>query len=80
MLSYYPDFKVDNKIVEIKGLQFFENKNPNGKFINPYDRNQDAKYEAKYKCMLENNVEIITDTKQYTDYVLNKYGRKVRID
>lgn len=77
---YYPDFKVDNKIIEIKGLQFFENKNPNGKFINPYDRNQDSKYEAKYKCMLENDVEIITDTKQYTDYVLNKYGRKVRID
>lgn len=80
MLSYYPDFKVDNKIIEIKGLQFFENKNPNGKFINPYDRNQDAKYEAKYKCMIDNNVEIITDTKQYTDYVINKYGRKLRID
>lgn len=58
---YFPDFKVNNKYVEIKGLQFFENKNPNGKMINPYNRNEDAKYEAKHQCMIKNNVKIITD-------------------
>lgn len=79
MLSYYPDFIVNDKIVEIKGLQFFENKNPNGKMINPYDRSEDPKYEAKHQCMINNNVEIITDTKLYTNYVITKYGKKVRI-
>lgn len=79
MLSYYPDFIVNDKIVEIKGLQFFENKNPNGKMINPYDRSEDPKYEAKHQCMINNNVEIITDTKPYTNYVITKYGKKVRI-
>lgn len=80
ILSYYPDFVVNNKIIEIKGLQFFENKDPTKKMINPYDRNEDGKYEAKYKCMIDNNVEIITDCTKYIDYVLNKYGHKINIE
>jgi len=47
--------------------------------INPYDRSEDPKYEAKHQCMINNNVEIITDTKLYTNYVITKYGKKVRI-
>lgn len=77
---YYPDFIVNGKIVEIKGLQFFENKNPECKMINPYNRSEDAKYEAKYKCMIDNNVEIITNCSQYIEYVLNKYGHKINIE
>lgn len=77
--SYYPDFKINDRLIEIKGLQFFENKNPIGKMINPYDRTQDAKYEAKHKCMIDNKVEMITDTNLYKQYVINKYGYKVRI-
>lgn len=67
--SYYPDFLVDGTVTEIKGSQFFEN----GKMINPYDRTQDELYNAKYQCMLKNNVNIITDCTEYIDYVNNKY-------
>lgn len=73
--SYFPDFKVFNTYVEIKGLHFFENHDPNRKMINPYDRSQDAKYEAKHQCMIKNKVHIITDCSKYVNYVENKYGK-----
>lgn len=73
--TYIPDFKVGNEIHEIKGLQFFENKNPNGKMINPYDRTEDGLYETKHQCMIKNNVKIITNTKKYIIYVIEKYGK-----
>ena len=78
--SYYPDFKINEQYIEIKGLQFFENKNPNGKMINPYDRTEDDKYESKFQCMIDNNVLIITDTNKYKQYVINKYGNVQRIE
>ena len=73
--DYLPDFKVGNEIIEIKGLHFFENYNPSGKMINPYDRTEDAKYEAKHQCMIENHVKIITDCSVYIEYVKNNYGK-----
>ncbi|MBO7212647.1 MAG: hypothetical protein J6V44_16815 [Methanobrevibacter sp.] len=72
---YIPDFKVENEYIEIKGLQFFKNYDINETMINPFDRTQDAKYEAKHQCMIKNNVKILTDTKIYENYVKNKYGR-----
>ncbi len=72
---YIPDFKVENEYIEIKGLQFFKNYDINETMINPFDRTQDAKYEAKHQCMIKNCVKIITDTKIYENYVKNKYGR-----
>lgn len=72
---YLPDFQVDEDIIEIKGLHFFENNNPNGKMINPYDRSQDDIYEAKHQCMLENNVKLITDCSVYIEYVESVYGK-----
>lgn len=71
--EYYPDFIVENEIQEIKGLQFFENKNVNEKMINPYDRTLDGLFEAKHQCMLQHNVKIITDCSTYLDYVKEKY-------
>lgn len=73
--SYFPDFKVDGSLVEIKGLQFFENRNPNGKMINPFDRLLDEKFEAKHQCMIKNSVQIITDCSKYIKYVNDVYGR-----
>lgn len=73
--NYFPDFIVEGKVKEIKGLQFFENKDPNGKMINPYDRTLDDLYEAKHQCMLKNNVEIITDYEVYVKYVEEKYDK-----
>ena len=71
--KYYPDFKIDKEFVEIKGLQFFVNKDPTNKMINPFDRSQDALYEAKHQCMLRNNVRIITDYSIYENYVNSTY-------
>lgn len=62
---YMPDFKVGDGYVEIKGPQFFENGDVNGKMINPWDRTQDGWSEAKHQCMLRNNVKIITECKEY---------------
>ena len=72
---YVPDFKIDDKIIEIKGLQFFENNDSTKRMINPYDRTQDDLYEAKHQCMLKNNVEIITDCTEYINYVETVYGK-----
>lgn len=71
--KYYPDFLVNDTFVEIKGLQFFENCNIENNMINPYDRSLDEVYEAKHKCMLANNVKIITNIDEYEKYVNEKY-------
>ena len=70
---YHPDFIVNGKYTEIKGLQFFENKNSTGKMVNPYNRAQDALYEAKHQCMIKNKVDIITDCDFIFDYIKEKY-------
>ncbi len=62
---YMPDFKVGEEYIEIKGPQFFENKDGTGKMINPWDRTQDEGYEAKHQCMLRNNVKIITECSEF---------------
>lgn len=69
--QYFPDFKVNNEYIEIKGNHFFEN----GKMINPYDRTLDYIYEAKHQCMLNNNVKILTenDLIDVFKYVDDKY-------
>lgn len=82
--EYWCDFKVGNEYQEIKGLQFFENKNPNGKMICPYHKKEDTKeiikwrnglFEAKHQCMLNNNIKIITDYNEYEKYVNEKYTK-----
>ena len=70
---YHPDFLVDGKYTEIKGLQFFENNNPAGNMINPFDRTQDKLYEAKHQCMIANNINIITDCDFILDYIKETY-------
>ena len=39
-----------------------------------YDRTKDDLYEAKYQCMIQNNVKIITDIIEYENYINEKYG------
>lgn len=69
--KYFPDFKVDGILYELKGLQFFDK---DGNFRDPYAKNQD-KAKAKYQCMIDNNVVIITDPAEYISYVENRYGK-----
>ncbi len=72
---YFPDFKVNGKLVEIKGDQFI---NDNGEYRNPYDREGATNhiYEAKRKCMQDNGVEIMSacEIRPYVEYCRKKYG------
>lgn len=54
---YFPDFKVDGELVEIKGKHFLNPKT--GKWWNPFDHSQDKKFEAKFDCAIRNGVKII---------------------
>lgn len=65
---YEPDFLIEDNYIELKGLHFFENKNPNGKMINPFGRKEasldeieynDGLAEAKHQCMIKNDIIII---------------------
>jgi len=71
--TYNPDFLVEGNYIELKGLQFFNNKNINEKMINPFDRSLDDLYEAKHQCMLANGVKIISDISEYEKYVNTTY-------
>lgn len=53
---YFPDFKIDGKLVEIKGDHLFES----------MKQNTDTIEHAKYQCMLNNEVVILT-SKELTD-------------
>lgn len=66
-----PDFKVKDKIVEIKGAHFLKE----DKWVNPFCEEQNGLYEAKHQCLKEHNVEIITDCSQYLKYVKDTYGK-----
>ena len=67
---YYPDFKVDNKFIEIKGDHFFNEK---GEPFNKYNLEY---WWEKYNCMIENSVKILRsgEYKQYIDYITQTYG------
>lgn len=80
---YYPDFKIGNKLIELKGDHFFDN---NEKMICPYRKNiwTDDEYnkicnlyEAKHQCMLKNNIIIYKSNKysKYVNYIYTKYGK-----
>lgn len=62
---YHPDFKIGNKLIEIKNPYLFEK----------MKINEESSEHYKYMCMLDNNVEIIVDCNFYIDYVNNKYGK-----
>lgn len=68
--TYYPDFLVNDQLIEIKADRFFNNKN---------EPIKDGKYPwfEKYNCMCQNNVKILIkkDIKIYLDYIKNKYGK-----
>ena len=70
---YQPDFLIEGKLYEIKGLQFFKDKDPSKEMVNPYDHSQDSLYEAKHQCMLKNDVKIIVDTSKYVDHLKQKF-------
>lgn len=83
MHRYFPDFRINDQLVEIKGDQFFD-KDGNMKCPFRYKSWSDEKYKemynryaVKYKCMIDNNVQILrtTDYKKYLGYIDQKYGK-----
>ena len=72
---YFPDFKIENQLIELKGNQFLKE---DGTWKNPFDRSQDDFFEAKHQCALKNNVKILysNDYKTYLDYIDDKYGKE----
>lgn len=55
---YYPDFKINNRLFEIKGSHMMDNQ---GNLIDFYGKGKNqALFEAKQKCMEENNVIVIS--------------------
>ena len=79
---YYPDFKVNDKFVEIKGDHFFTQI---GDMINPYlnekipleERDyQNNLYKEKFLCMKKNSIIILKDSEcsQFKEYFLEKMG------
>lgn len=72
---YFPDFILGKQVIEIKGPQYL---NLDGTLKNPYgDKNQSIAI-SKYKCMVDNNVKILSqnELKDIISYVENKYGNK----
>lgn len=70
--KYFPDFKMDSIFYEIKGNQFFKNR----EFIDLYSHN-DILAQAKWDCMMKNNIHILRekDCRIFLDYVKNTYGK-----
>lgn len=72
---YFPDFRVNNQLFEIKGDQFFKK---DGTMQNPYNHSEDSLFEAKRQCALGNNVIFVTkkEMKSIIKFVLEKYSKK----
>jgi hypothetical protein len=72
--KYFPDFKVNDEYIEIKGTQFIKE----NKMICPFDKTLNDLFNAKYQCMKNNNIKIILydEIKYYLNYIKVKYGKK----
>lgn len=70
---YFPDFKYNGKLVEIKGEHFFKQ---DGTMCNPYDHSLDGLYEAKHQCGLNNDVKFIIDASKFINYFNSKYNKE----
>lgn len=73
---YFPDFVVNNQVIEVKGRHFFKE---DGTMCNPFAHYQDDIYEAKHQCMMRNNVKILLDDSaeicKALEYAKAKYGK-----
>lgn len=78
---YYPDFYLPKmqRIVEIKGDNFFKDKDPSKPLASMFGKADESnKSECKFNAMMDNNV-IVLSSRRYRLYekrVVLKYGRK----
>ena len=73
--KYMPDFKINDRYVEIKGNHLLDKET--NTWVNPWNSDLNELYEAKHQCCLDNNVKILyTNTyMSYVNYVNDKYGK-----
>ena len=79
--SYYPDFQIEDLLVEIKGPHFFSIwGNTSSELINPFCEVQTGQEEAKHQCGLQNNVEFwsVKEMQPILDFVKSKYGKNFK--
>lgn len=74
---YFPDFKVNDTLIEIKGDHFFDK---NNNFRCPFNITNiiiQNRYKAKYQCMLDNNIKIIrkNEIRNILYYIKKTYGQ-----
>ena len=74
---YFPDFKINNELIEIKGDHFFDK---NGNFRCPFNIVNEKiqnEYKAKYQCMIDNNIKIIkyNEIRNIMYYIEKTYGK-----
>lgn len=64
---YFPDFKINDELVEIKGKQFLAS---DGSWCCPFDHDLDYIAEAKHQCAIANGVKILykEDYQKYLDW------------
>lgn len=65
IIHYYPDFLVEEQLIEIKGDQFLTE---DGSRYNPFDESENELFKAKYECAIKNNVKILY-SKDYQKYI-----------
>lgn len=76
---YFPDFKINDELIEIKGDHFFDK---NGNFRCPFNilnENIQNEYKAKYQCMLDNNIKILRKKKKLEIYFIISKKHTVNI-
>ena len=71
---YKPDFLYKGKLIEIKGGNLFKN----GKLYDPTHKFTQSRNDAKLKCLIENDVELLfeEDVKFAIDYCKSKFNNK----
>lgn len=72
---YYPDFLVNNELVEVKGDCYVNRDNDT--FVDIRHNSDPEKLKAKYKCMIENVSKVLysNDLKECVKYVNDTYGK-----
>ena len=72
---YFPDFDIDGQLVEVKGSQFFKK---DGTMQNPFNHDEDEKYEIKKQCALKHGVQFWNEkeVKPILNYISTQYGKE----
>lgn len=73
--TYFPDFSIDEQLVEVKSPQFFDNI---GNMVCPFDPRKNNSYEAKHQCGLKHNVQFWSEKElaPILKYIIQNYGKR----